>query len=196
MSRSTSTYHHGNLRPVLLAAALDLLETQSAAALSLREVARRAGVSHNAPYHHFGDRSGLLAAAGAEAMRQLVAAQRAAYEAEADPRDALVALGVAYVEWAVAHPGAFGVIYDPEICAPGAPSETMAPLIAANEELLSAAIAATDPRPDGTTGRAAELAAREAGAWGSVHGLAALVTAGHLPRAAVRPALESLFPRS
>ena len=64
MSRSTGGYHHGNLQAALEDAALDLLETTSAAKISLREVARRAGVSHNAPYHHFGDRAALVDADG------------------------------------------------------------------------------------------------------------------------------------
>lgn len=188
MSRSAERYHHGNLGPVLTAAALELLETQSAAKLSLREVARRAGVSHNAPYHHFGDRADLLAAAGAEAMRRFVAAQREAFAVQAEPAEALVAMGVAYAEWAVAHPGAFGVIFDPEICHPGDPSPEMAPLIAANEDLLREAVAAAFPAVD-AVGRTA----LEAALWGTVHGIAELVRAGHLDPAAIRPALGSLF---
>lgn len=187
MSRSEGRYHHGNLRPVLTAAALEVLEAEGVASISLREVARRAGVSHNAPYHHFGDRAGLLAAAGAEAMRQFLAAQRRAYESRPEPRQALVAMGVAYVEWAVAHPGAFGVIYDPEICRPGSPSSQMAPLIEENERLLGAAVTAAYPDLHDD-----EAEALEAALWGTVHGLAELVIAEHLPRAAVAPALEVL----
>ena len=62
VSRSRATYHHGNLQAALEDAALSLLATQPAAKISLREVARRAGVSHNAPYNHFGDRAALLSA--------------------------------------------------------------------------------------------------------------------------------------
>lgn len=190
MSRSTAGYHHGNLRPVLLAAALDLLENQAPGTVSLRELARRAGVSHNAPYHHFGDRAGLLAAAGAEAMRRFVDAQRAAAEAEDDPVDAVVALGTAYVEWAVAHPGAFAVVFDPGICPPGDPSPAMGALIAENEGLLGDAVArAWADEPPATR------AAIETGLWSTTHGLATLVAAGHVPASAVRPALEAIVRR-
>lgn len=187
MSRSGGPYHHGNLRAALTAAALEMLETTKATGLSLREVARRAGVSHNAPYHHFQDRADLLAAAGEEAMRRFLAAQRHAYDAAPDPREALVAMGVAYVEWAVAHPGAFGVIYDPEICHPDSPSPAMAPLIAENERLLHEATAAAFPEAGEARGHALEAAL-----WATVHGLADLVVAGHLPATAIRPALEAV----
>ena len=76
--RSAGGYHHGNLQAALEDAALDLLETTSAAKISLREVARRAGVSHNAPYHHFGDRAALLGALGVRGMAALLAAQEEA----------------------------------------------------------------------------------------------------------------------
>ena len=71
VSRSSATYHHGNLQAALEDAALSLLETQPAARISLREVARRAGVSHNAPYHHFGDRAALLHTLGVRERRIL-----------------------------------------------------------------------------------------------------------------------------
>lgn len=193
VSRSGSGYHHGNLRPVLLAAALEMLETQSPSALSLREVARRAGVSHNAPYHHFGDRTGLLSAVGAEAMARFLAAQRSAVDqvdGSGAPGDPLVAMATAYVEWAVAHPGAFEVVFDPSICPPGDPSTAMAPLIRANEDLLRDVTARCWPGlpPD-------ELDRLQPALWGTVHGLAALVAAGHLPSEAVRPALQVLVER-
>ena len=66
-----STYHHADLRAALLASAAQILEEQGVASLSLREVARRAGVSHNAPYRHFPDRDSLLAQMAAEGFGQL-----------------------------------------------------------------------------------------------------------------------------
>ncbi len=62
----TRAYHHGDLRRALLAAALEAIEESGPAALSLRDLARRAGVSHAAPAHHFGDKAGLLTALAAE----------------------------------------------------------------------------------------------------------------------------------
>ena len=137
VSRSNASYHHGNLQSALEDAALSLLETQPAARISLREVARRAGVSHNAPYHHFGDRAALLHALGVRAMRELLEAQEAAVEAATGPVDRVRALGAAYVGYAADHPQSFALVFDPEYCPPGDPAADMAPLITRNEELLA-----------------------------------------------------------
>ncbi len=166
-----------------------LIESRSAAALSLREVARQAGVSHNAPYHHFGDRQALLKRVAERAMADLLEAQRRAADAAESPRERLLAIGAAYVEHALAHPHAFAVVFDPDVCTPGAPTEAMTPLIRGNEQLLDEAVAAF--RPDASPAEATALAA---GLWAAVHGLAALATAGHLPVDAARPALDALLP--
>ncbi|WP_342384352.1 TetR/AcrR family transcriptional regulator [Agrococcus sp. KRD186] len=189
MSRS-APYHHGNLAETLERAALALLETHTAAALSLREVARQAGVSHNAPYHHFGDRQGLLKRVAERAMAELLAAQQRAAEAAQLPRERLLAVGAAYVEHALAHPNAFAVIFDPDVCEPGHPTEAMAVSIRANEDLLTDAVAAFRPESS-----AEQTSLFGAALWGAVHGLATLATAGHLPREALRPALDALLPR-
>ena len=71
-----TTYHHGDLRAVLLKAAARILEADGPEAISLRDLARGADVSHNAPYRHFPDRNSLLAALGDEGYAQLVDALR------------------------------------------------------------------------------------------------------------------------
>lgn len=197
MSSSSRNYHHGNLRAELVSAALDMLDTQSAASLSLRQVAQQAGVSHNAPYHHFADRTAMLEAVGVEAMRRFVAAQRSAIEqAPPHPRDALFAMGAAYVEWASRHPGAFALVFDPEICDPSQPSDQMAPLIRENEQLLHAVVqAAALHASTGMQEGDAAMAPLEIALWGMVHGLAVLHVAGHFPAEAIRPALEASLGR-
>src|SRR6476661_7836823 len=177
MSRSAGGYHHGNLQAALEDAALDLLETTSAAKISLREVARRAGVSHNAPYHHFGDRAALLAA-----QEEAVAAADGTVEK-------VRALGLAYVSYAAAHPQAFALVFDPDYCAAGAPSAEMAPLIARNEELLGSLVGQLVQEP-GYEGR--DPMALSAALWSTVHGMAQLITLGHLPVEAAQPALDAL----
>ena len=107
---SATPYHHGDLPPVLRAAAADLLAERGVAGFSLREVARRAGVSHAAPAHHFGDATGLLTAVAIEAFQYLTEATGSAAEAE-DPVDALVAVGRAYVTVALDHPGHCAVVF-------------------------------------------------------------------------------------
>ena len=203
MSSSSRNYHHGNLRAELVSAALDMLDTQTAASLSLRQVAQQAGVSHNAPYYHFADRTAMLEAVGVEAMRRFVAAQRDAIERATGPRDALLEMGAAYVGWAADHPGAFAVIYDPEICDPREPSDAMAPLIRENEALLHAATRAAASAAAGPAAGAASPAQEgevrmepiEIALWGMVHGLAVLHVAGHFPAEAIRPALEASLSR-
>src|SRR4051812_36803257 len=96
------TYHHGNLRPALLRAASKTLEKEGAGALSLRDLARRAGVSHNAPYRHFRDRDSLLAAIATEGFRQLGDALRGRAGKE---------MGAAYVRFALEHPQQFRLMF-------------------------------------------------------------------------------------
>ena len=192
VSRSTTTYHHGNLGPALEDAALELMRTQGHATLSLREVARRAGVSHNAPYHHFGDRTALLKRLSERGMAELLDAMREEREATAgrDPREAAVRIGSTYVHYAAQHPERFRLIYDPEVCVPGSPSEAMAPLIGGVEALLAETTASLAPRAEPQV-----IAALTTAVWAAVHGLAELVVAGHISEAAARPALEALLTR-
>lgn len=72
MSRLDASYHHGNLGPVLEAAGVELLAQKAHTSISLRELAREADVSHNAPYHHFGDKAGLFKRLGEVSMQRLV----------------------------------------------------------------------------------------------------------------------------
>jgi AcrR family transcriptional regulator len=109
------SYHHGDLHRVLIATALELVEESDVSALTLREVARRAGVTHGAPYHHFKNKAALLAVLAEEGYRALYTEQlRAAGKAGPDPIARLQAIGVAYVRFAVHHPGHFRVMFRTE----------------------------------------------------------------------------------
>jgi AcrR family transcriptional regulator len=110
MSTSKS-YHHGNLRPALIQAALELLREGGTEALSLRAVARRAGVSAMAPYRHFPEKEALLAAVAVHGFDRLRAMLSAADADAADPRGALVAQGVAYVSFACEDPALFRLMF-------------------------------------------------------------------------------------
>lgn len=170
MSRSRAPYHHGGLADALEDAAMVLLADRPATAISLREVARAADVSHNAPYHHFRDRVGLLKSLAERSMVMLVEAVDDAAGAAGSPADALLDAGATYVRFAAAHVHEFDVIYDPSICVPGSPTERMAPLIARLEEIL-VELCIEVGMPD---------AADADAVWGLMHGLATLVGAGHL----------------
>src|ERR1041384_3630542 len=97
------TYHQGELRQAVLQAAGEILEKEGLEALSVRELARRAGVSHNAPYRHFPDRASLHAALAAEGFEMLAGALRSRPQRE---------MGEAYIGFALAHPERFRLMFN------------------------------------------------------------------------------------
>ncbi len=109
-------YHHGDLRAALLEAALAVISEIGPQGLSIREVARRAGVSHAAPYRHFADRDELILAVveqGFDLMQQTMQAEKAA--APADPLNQFAAGGLAYVNFALAHPAYYRVMFSGDL---------------------------------------------------------------------------------
>ncbi|KOG88182.1 TetR/AcrR family transcriptional regulator [Streptomyces varsoviensis] len=163
-----STYHHGDLRAACLRAARELLEEDGSAALSMRAVARRAGVSPTAPYRHFPDREALVSAVAAGGYRELAGHLAAAHPEPATP-DELAAVAVAYVRFALDHPALFRAMFA-EPCDPG------------NEERV-AATAAVSEYVRGIVRRAYPDAAPDAlstAVWALVHGLAFLHLDGKL----------------
>lgn len=107
-------YHHGELREALLNAAEGLLAKRGAESLSLRDVSRRAGVSHAAPYHHFAGLAELLAALAERSFTQLGAAMQAGVEANpGDARAQLLAIAAAYVDFAQRRPARFRLMFGP-----------------------------------------------------------------------------------
>jgi AcrR family transcriptional regulator len=104
-------YHHGDLRRALVDAARRILEAEGPTALSLRAVAREAGVSPAAPYHHFKDKAELLDAVADEGW-QILNAGMAKAKADAEPRSRLNAIGIAYVCFARENPALYRVMYD------------------------------------------------------------------------------------
>jgi AcrR family transcriptional regulator len=117
VSSKAQPYHHGNLRPVLVDTAVELARSTGPDGVVLREVARRAGVSHNAAYRHFEDRAALLAEVADSAMAELEKAMRVRADAvsSTDPVERAVKrlgeTGRAYVAFAVAEPGLFAVAF-------------------------------------------------------------------------------------
>ncbi|RZF65676.1 TetR/AcrR family transcriptional regulator [Sphingomonas populi] len=171
------TYHHGDLRAALVTAALTLLDAGEGSP-SLREVARAAGVSAMAPYRHFADRAALLAAVADQGFAALRTRLLAADDTP-DSRAALVAQGRAYVDFALAHPALFRLMFSREKTG-GVPEGETAYTVLANRV---AQIAPDRAEP-------ATLAA-----WGLVHGLATLLLdakVGALHRGAVEATLELL----
>jgi len=107
-----TSYHHGDLRQALLQATEELLESDGLERFTLREVARRAGVSHGAPAHHFGDARGLLSEFTAQSFNDMAAAMATHRErTDADVFEQLVASGIGYVEYALAHRARFQLMF-------------------------------------------------------------------------------------
>jgi AcrR family transcriptional regulator len=188
-------YHHGRLRQALVDASLRLIADQDVSAVSLREVARRAGVSAAAPYHHFRDKNALLAAVAEEGFRRLVAmVEREVTRLPRDPADALEAVLAGYIAFAVEHPAHFQVMFLPELHA-GTHAELDQAAWEAFALLVRAVQQATPAR---RRRQSPELMA--AVALGAAHGLAALARKDSLWKAAsprglrgvVRAAAEAL----
>jgi AcrR family transcriptional regulator len=188
MSQASSSYHHGDLRVACVRAARELLEEDGSAALSLRAVARRAGVSPTAPYRHYADRDALVSAVAAQGYRELAEHLAAAHPSPATP-DELAAVAVAYVRFALDHPALFRVMFA-EPCDPT--SEERVSATAAISEYVRGIVRTVFP--------GADAEALSTTVWALVHGLAFLHLDGKLDTSTpevvaeqVRSAVQALF---
>jgi AcrR family transcriptional regulator len=168
MSQSKATYHHGNLRPALVRAAMELLEESGETALSLRAVARRAGVSPAAPYRHYADREALVSAVAAVGYRDLAERLAAAHPSPSTPEQ-LANVATAYVQFALERPALFRIMF-------GEPCERD------NEERVAAtaAVSAYVRSIAQRTFPHADAEALATAIWALVHGLAFLCLDGKL----------------
>lgn len=163
-------------RRALLDASLALIEAEGLEGFSMREVARRAGVSHQAPYHYFADREAILAAIVADGFQGLRDASLAAMQRQSDPAKRFSAIGKAYFDFALSHPAHFKLMFRSELV---------------REDKHHEARACAQGAYDVLTRVAAEVA-EETGrdqltvmllAWSAVHGLATLMLEGKLDTA-------------
>ena len=169
-------YHHGHLKEELLKAALALIGQVGPQAFTLREVARRAGVSHNAPYRHFRDKDELLALVAVQGFERLTSAMKRSAARGATPIERFRLCGRGYISFALRWPEHFLVMFDlppsrdkyPEYA--GAGEEAFATLRRLVIECQEAgALTSGEPEP---------LALM---AWSMVHGIAKLASSSHLP---------------
>ena len=161
-----------DLRHRILEAAAELLRTEGVGALSMREVARRAGVTHQAPYHHFADRESILAelvTGGFDMLADRLARANAGL-AKHGPLRTLIEGGRAYVNFALEQPGRFRIMFRPELCDPARFPQAAAAGDRAYGELITL-VTIVHGEPDET------LASLH---WSAVHGLASLMVDGGL----------------
>ena len=165
-------YHHGNLRRALLDAALEIIDESGPSALSLREAASRAGVSHAAPKRHFASVADLYRAVAEDGYRALREhlLRRVAEQPDAAPLQALATLGVAYVEFATGNRGRFRAIFNP-LAAERTVSHSLEDAAGAAFDVLAGAIRRCQDAGEVRAGSPRDLAL---GAWAIVHGLAVL----------------------
>jgi AcrR family transcriptional regulator len=188
IAKKSGAYHHGNLRRVLLETAVRVLETDGVAALSLQALARRAGVSSGAPYHHFESREQLLTAIAEQGFELLVAAmKRGAEEAGEGAAAYLRGIGQGYVRFAIAHPGHFRVMFRPELQARNPnPSEGQ---VGEGFEMLRQAVLRCQAEGLAPPGDPLPLILV---AWSCVHGASALWIDGSLAHQKAVPDAEQL----
>lgn len=180
MPTSSAPYHHGDLPAALVRTAIDLLEEGEAAELSLRAVARRAGVSPSAPYRHFTVRDDLLSAVAAVGYRELGEALVRAHPAPSSADD-LADIAVAYVQFALTRPGLFRVMFGGP-CDPSAPDRVAA--VEAIHGYLNSIVQQALPSADPDTMPTA--------LWGLVHGLAFLHLDGKLDASSKRAVSDTV----
>jgi AcrR family transcriptional regulator len=170
------TYHHGDLRAALLLAAEQELGETGIEGFSLRSVAKRAGVSHAAPAHHFHDVRGLLTALAAEGFRRFYASQRKAMAEWADdPASQLAASGIGYVRFAVASPALFRLIFSSY--RPDFEDHELEAESRQSYEMLVRQVKAIPGREDWDERR---LMRAISSTWSVAHGLADLLSSGRL----------------
>lgn len=168
ITKRNKPYHHGNLAQALVDAAFALVEGEGAAAVTMRAVAQRAGVTATALYRHYADKEALLVAVAARGFGLLVERFEQA-RAGKPPQEALTALGLAYMDFAAEHPHLHGLMFGP--CVPG--SEANAELMRVGEQSFRLLVEATAAclGPDVPLHRTMSSAVA---LWSLVHGYATL----------------------
>jgi AcrR family transcriptional regulator len=190
-------YHHGNLAPALIEAALALLDETQDWAFSLREVARRAGVSHNAPYKHFPEKRDLLAAVAARGFEALAERTLAALVGVEGARARIITCGCAFAAHGIANPALYRLMFgaaltSPESGRPAIEKAAAAKARAIFEDILGEGVRAGTFPPSLANPR--EHAGATLAIWSALHGLTMLAIDDFVgPTAAVETLVEPIL---
>ena len=179
------TYHHGDLREALVAAAQAVVDRGGPEALSLRDIAQSLDVSTAAPYRHFADRRALLAEVAARGFADLNAAYARARASAATPAAAMRDTARAYLTLGLERPGLFRLMFGSDILGPDAPASLLEPAGEAWESLFRA-VQALDPQADPAT-----LKRRAITGWSTLHGFITLAQGGRLKAFMTEPLTEA-----
>lgn len=179
-TRPRADYHHGDLRQALIAAATAIMEETQRWDFSLREVARRAGVSHNAPYTHFPDKNALIAAVGAAGYRRLRERMLVAARDSPSAETALEAIGEAYIRFGTENPAYYRLMFGRDLQAGGEmPAELLAAAEASRDVLRDIIKrGAEDGSFEVDLDDPTSLVVAVLGAWSLVHGFTLLAIDG------------------
>jgi AcrR family transcriptional regulator len=183
-AKRNADYHHGDLRRALIETAVKTIAKHGVDALSLRKLAARASVSPGAPYHHFSNRSELLASIAEDGFTRLEAQLIAARDAAPDASARLEALGLAYVTFAVSSPGYFRVMFHGASKSSGPTQAGLRTFHLLRDAVVACQEAGQAPKGDAT--------ALVLVAWSAVHGFATLWVDRALPFEGLEP--ERLAP--
>lgn len=176
-------YHHGDLRRTLIEAALELVRERREWSFSLREVAKQAGVSHNAPYYHFADKRELLTAVAVVGYETLTVRIAEAAASKKDAKSATIASGCAYIQFGLEYPGHYRVMFSSALNSPegrpkavaDAAAETRGQLVEVLRRGVQSGVFLS------SLSREAEMGAAVVTAWSVVHGFTMLAIDG-IPR--------------
>lgn len=173
-------YHHGDLRRSLLDATLGLVKSHGVQGFTLREAARAANVSHNAPYRHFPSRTHLLIELAIEGQSQLLEAMKSAVDQAPDHRERLIRLGLAYMDFAIKQEAHFHVMFSSEVA-----TEPTPVLLAAKDatyQFFEAELSAATKAGLIRKGHVEQFALV---GWSAIHGAAMLVVDGVLKNTSI-----------
>jgi AcrR family transcriptional regulator len=171
-------YHHGDLRNALVSEGLNLLEQEGQPDFTLRDIARRVGVSAAAPYAHFTDKSSLLAAIATAGFIRLHTALEAAIGGDSDPAEQFLRMGSAYVRFGMEHPALYKLMFSTEELS--ARCDEFPELKAAGDAAFGVLTGALERMQRRGLLPAGDPQANALSVWAHVHGLTSLFITGHV----------------
>ncbi len=177
---TSTTYHHGDLKNALIKAGVEILAREGLGSLSLRKVAKQAGVSHAAPYSHFKDKQALIAAISTESFKELHIQIEAVYNAlKENPKNLLVETSWAYLQFALSKPDRFKLMFSSVL----EKEKEYPDFVEVSHQNFQQLVAVVKLCQDANILKSGDANLTAVSVWGAVHGLAMLVLEGQISSA-------------